>query len=1022
MDQTAARPVRFVTAGKDGSRKAPLAQDETALLEGGEVFGETGLVIRNIPVEGACVRIHGAGSRPETEIRVDGARVPRSSDGSFAVETLLPAGTHSLPVTTTALDGGIWARSLQIEVPESRFFLVGMADVTAGHNQVSGHVEALSSDDHFDGDVFVDGRVAFYLKGKVRGKYLMTAHLDTGEEGLDHLLENLQDKDPRTFLRRLDPDRYYPVYGDESTTLQDAESQGKLFARVEWDRSSLVWGNYQTGLTGSEFAQYNRSLYGAKLSHRSTDSDTYGNPQTEVTAFASEQQTAMGHDEFRGTGGSLYYLDHTDIVEGSEKAWVEVRDRDSRRVLENTALLRGRDYEIDEIQGRMILTRPLTSVTDQVGPSIIRDEPLDGNEVLVLVDYEYVPEDFKPGAMTYGVRGKGQAGDIIGLGGTFAHENRDSKDYEIRGLDGSLRAGKGTYLKGEFAETEARQSTTGRFSEDGGLTFTDLPVPASDSTMVGSAVGVEARLDVGELTGGKTDVSASGWWKRRDAGFNIARLETAADRTEAGGEFLARVSERFSLTGRAATLDEEGIREDRRIGLQADLRAGERITVSAEGRRTEDRPESGPDKDATLGGLRLGYDLTSMVEIYGAGQATIERSDAYAKNDLGTLGLYARVKDLLALRAEGSAGNRGDAVRLDLGLALSERFRLDLDNTVGSLDPKSRVGADWRLSENHEVYGTYTLSPDRTEGRRGVLTLGQRKALSDQLRVFTENQFSQGEEKSGLATVFGLDFRPSNRWTLGLSVERSRLEEARAGDVDRDAISLSAGLTRGKTRASSKLEYRRDRGAAERTQWLTTNRVDHPVSENLRLTGKLSFSMTEDEADNRGDARFVESGVGLAYRPVGSDRWQVLGKYSFLLDLPSLGQVPVREDERMHVVSTETLVDLTRRVGVGGKIAGRWSGTRTDRNSGDWYPSNTYLLVARGRYHVVRGWDGITEYRWLQALDGDNSRQGVLLGLYRSLSGNLQAGAGFNFTDFTDDLTDLGYKNRGVFLNLVGTY
>jgi hypothetical protein len=83
----------------------------------------------------------------------------------------------------------------------------------------------------------------------------------------------------------------------------------------------------------------------------------------------------MGHDEFRGTGGSLYYLGHTDIVEGSEKAWVEVRDRDSQRVLENTALVRGRDYEIDEIQGRLILTRPLTSVADVVGPSIIRPTP-----------------------------------------------------------------------------------------------------------------------------------------------------------------------------------------------------------------------------------------------------------------------------------------------------------------------------------------------------------------------------------------------------------------------------------------------------------------------------------------------------------------------------------------------------------------------------------------------------------------------------------------------------------------------
>jgi hypothetical protein len=89
-----------------------------------------------------------------------------------------------------------------------------------------------------------------------------------------------------------------------------------------------------------------------------------------------------------------------------------------------------------------------------------------------------------------------------------------------------------------------------------------------------------------------------------------------------------------------------------------------------------------------------------------------------------------------------------------------------------------------------------------------VFTLGQRKSLSDQLRIFAENQFSRSEERSGLATVFGLDFRPSQRWTLGLSVERSRLEEAHAGDVDRDAISLSA-LAEEDPRQQA--QYRRDR-------------------------------------------------------------------------------------------------------------------------------------------------------------------------------------------------------------------
>ena len=32
---------------------------------------------------------------------------------------------------------------------------------------------------------------------------------------------------------------------------------------------------------------------------------------------------------------------------------------------------------------------------------------------------------------------------------------------------------------------------------------------------------------------------------------------------------------------------------------------------------------------------------------------------------------------------------------------------------------------------------------------------------------------------------------------------------------------------------------------------------------------------------------------------------------------------------------------------------------------------------------------------------------------------DLKVGAGYNFTDFSDDLTDLRYNHRGVFFNVI---
>lgn len=42
----------------------------------------------------------------------------------------------------------------------------------------------------------------------------------------------------------------------------------------------------------------------------------------------------LGAREELGTGGSLYYLRHQDITVGSERVWIEVRDKDSGLVIE----------------------------------------------------------------------------------------------------------------------------------------------------------------------------------------------------------------------------------------------------------------------------------------------------------------------------------------------------------------------------------------------------------------------------------------------------------------------------------------------------------------------------------------------------------------------------------------------------------------------------------------------------------------------------------------------------------------
>ena len=134
------------------------------------------------------------------------------------------------------------------------------------------------------------------------------------------------------------------MFLDGTTRGDITDSQGRFFVQLEWDRSEARWGNFHTDITGNEFAQYNRSLYGGQVHYRSLDTTALGAPKREGQIFASETQTALGHVEFVGTAGSLYYLKHSDVLQGSEKARVELRDRGSGRVIGNHTLVHEVDY------------------------------------------------------------------------------------------------------------------------------------------------------------------------------------------------------------------------------------------------------------------------------------------------------------------------------------------------------------------------------------------------------------------------------------------------------------------------------------------------------------------------------------------------------------------------------------------------------------------------------------------------------------------------------------------------------
>lgn len=176
--------------------------------------------------------------------------------------------------------------------------------------------------------------------------------------------------------------------------------------------------------------------------------------------------------------------------------------------------------------------------------------------------------------------------------------------------------------------------------------------------------------------------------------------------------------------------------------------------------------------------------------------------------------------------------------------------------------------------------------------------------------------------------------------------------------------------------------------------------------------------------------------MGYAFRPVSNDKLNLLLKYTYLYDLSSPGQVAVTDvtpttvsstgldyQQRSHVAAVDATYDLSARWTIGGKLAWRVGELRPSRDaSAPWSKSSAELAIARVDWNVVRQYDWLLELRTLRAGELGQRKSGLLTAAYYHVNENFKVGAGYNFTNFSDDLTDLSYRSRGVFVNVLGKF
>ena len=994
---------------REASADAAAAAPSPELLA---AYGESDLQRHQIPLEGGKVTVQGGGIPAGHTVWVAGRHVPVDPQGNFAAEEILPAGAHTVEVAVLddAGNGSLYLRDLEFKRRD--LFYVGVADVTVSANRSSGPADQLQGENApqpFDSSL--DGRFAFYLNGKVSEHWHLTASADTGEGPIKDIFSNFLDKSPDALFRRIDPDYAYPTFGDDGVVEEMAPTQGKFFVKASRGEDYVLWGNFKVGYMGNELAQVDRGLYGAS-GHYVTDSTTsFGERKASVDGFAAQPGTVGSFEEFRGTGGSLYFLHHQDVLTGSERLRIEIRDKDSQIVTGVIDLRPGIDYDIDYLQGRVLLTDPLSSTASD--NLLVRTGALSGNEAYLVTRYEYTPSLDQLDAMSVGGQAHYWFGDHVRLGVT-ANSNKESDvDSSLGAADLTLRKSTDTWVKVQGARSEGLV-TQAQQSTDGGFGFTSLD-PASFTDASAYAYRADASVGFGDLfSGAKGRLTLYG--QERDAGYSAQGQATLKDTQQYGGTLAIPVSSRVSLTAKGDQTTEDRGLEHRAIELDLHVKVTDKWSVSG-GVRDDQREDHSPVVPLT--------------------QEQGERTDAVAQvcyEPGPTWRTYGFVQGTIA-----SDGNREDNDRVGVGGSYrpSKRFRLEAEASDGNLGVGGKLGTDFLVSERTSLYLNYSLENERSDNglqdRRGTLTSGVKQRLSDDSSVYFEERYQDSTTLSGLTHAAGINLVARERWNLGASAEYGTLVDAQTdAHTDRRAAGVRVGYGLDWIQWSSAIEYRRDNveqldlSHDERTTWLFRNRFKLQLTPDWRMIGKLDHSFSDSSLGGFYKGGYTEFVVGYAYRPVRNDRLNALAKYTFFDNVPSPDQVgaqnaPIDFLQRSHIASFDLSYDITPRWTLGGKYAYRMGQVSLSRLNPDYFDNAAHLAVLRVDWRFLKAWESMAELRMLDLPDLSQRRSGALVGLYRYIGKYVKLGAGYNFTDYSDDLTDLSYNHQGVFVNVVGT-
>ena len=954
-------------------------------------------------------------------IYLNNVEVKVDETGRFTGAALLSDSGH-LEIKSVDPQGNTAIINKQYELSKEAWFLLAMGESLTGAlgSELDG-VQAHTSTKIGD-QIYVHGRAVAYLKGRVKGdeilggffkNYEVTAHLDTAKQ---QAFESY-------FRQMIDPDRYYPVYGDSAQEIMDVNSRGPLYVLVKADKSLLQVGNFRTQLKGIELLNYDRSLYGSQVSLDLNQGDW--RHQAQLFGASQDQAEKHAYVELRGTGGSLYYLPHRELVEGSERLYVIERDKISNMERRRVTLSRNLDYTIRYPDGRILLMKPISSTTmDSVGalPQPSGSQvALDGHPTFIAVEYDH-RDARQNGEDAWGAYiretwqqqkpNSANQHQAFSIGGGFIQEQQgDVADghYRLWGGHLSYQHARKTGFAIEYAKS-VNQNAENLFSQDGGLSFQPFNTRNQDQNPSGDSFLVKAQVELDDLVGkGEQDwIWLEGYWRYAAPGFYAGGNIQQQGTENYGFKTNYRLNKQHLFT---LSYDEMATKQTpfeinpfltdyrRQVTRATHQYTTEKYILESAWTRTineqalDSNSQQVPLYTSDVLSSAVQYKLSSKLTLLGE-QEVVLRGDRrlYEKSsDLFVSSLGARYKLSSALQLEAVQSMRWSG------------------------DNATQLGLRSELDDKRSVYAQQRLI-DQLGRRSNTTVIGAEERFAQGARAFSEYQFESGQLGQRNRAILGVGKRTQviKGLTLDANYQRSQVinnfssQVTGAGDLSQDALSLGIEwFAHPQIKLSSRVELRFDDsdewlGLRDKKQILALNNLSYQAHPDLTLQFRFNYSITEDLIFKATEAEFMEASFGAAYRPL-SQRWlAILFKASSRFEQRPVDLAIERpEIEEMGVLSLIPIIELPYNFQLVEKFAYKRSALIIE----NLLPtvSHSLLWINRLNYHLTRTWDIGAEYRVLQNTLAQSTQHGALFELNYIIKNSLRIGAGYNFTHFTDD-------------------